>query len=76
MKLTIHDDPEALEKRIRALKKNEDHERKSRPARNLNRRESPPGSTQVRISVPGKGFNKPLFDTGALYDAFDYEIEE
>ena len=26
--------------------------------------------------VKGKGFNKPLFDTGALYDAFDYEIEE
>ena len=28
------------------------------------------------VYVPGKGFNKPLFDTGALYDAFDYEIEE
>ncbi len=26
------------------------------------------------VYVPGKGFNKPLFDTGALYDAFDYEI--
>ena len=26
------------------------------------------------IYVSGKGFNKPLFDTGALYDAFDYEI--
>ena len=28
------------------------------------------------VYIPGKGFNKPLFDTGALYDAFDYEIEE
>ena len=28
------------------------------------------------VYVPGKGINKPLFDTGALYDAFDYEIEE
>ncbi len=28
------------------------------------------------VYVPGKGFNKPLFDTGALYDAFGYEIEE
>jgi len=28
------------------------------------------------VYVPGKGFDKPLFDTGALYDAFDYEIEE
>ena len=27
------------------------------------------------VYVPGKGINKPLFDTGALYDAFDYEIE-
>ena len=27
------------------------------------------------VYIPGKGFNKPLFDTGALYDAFDYEIE-
>ncbi len=26
------------------------------------------------VYIPGKGFNKPLFDTGALYDAFDYEI--
>ena len=26
--------------------------------------------------VKGKGFNKPLFDTGALYVAFGYEIEE
>ena len=26
--------------------------------------------------VPGKGFNKPLFDTGALYDAFGYETED
>ena len=28
------------------------------------------------VYVPGKGINKPLFDTGALYDAFDYEIGE
>ena len=28
------------------------------------------------VYVSGKGFNKPLFDTGALYDAFDYEIDE
>ena len=28
------------------------------------------------VYVPGKGFNKPLFDTGALYDAFDYEIKD
>ena len=28
------------------------------------------------VYVRGKGFNKPLFDTGALYAAFDYEIEE
>lgn len=28
------------------------------------------------VYVSGKGFNKPLFDTGALYDSFDYEIEE
>ena len=28
------------------------------------------------VYVPGKGTNKPLFDTGALYDAFGYEIEE
>ena len=28
------------------------------------------------VYVKGKGFNKPLFDTGALYSAFDYEIEE
>ena len=27
------------------------------------------------VYVPGKGFNKPLFDTGALCDAFDYGIE-
>ena len=28
------------------------------------------------VYVSGKGFNKPLFDTGALYDAFGYETEE
>ena len=28
------------------------------------------------VYVHGKGFDKPLFDTGVLYDAFDYEIEE
>ncbi len=28
------------------------------------------------VYVEGKGFNKPLFDTGALYNAFGYEIED
>ena len=28
------------------------------------------------VYVSGKGFDKPLFDTGALYDAFDYKIED
>ena len=28
------------------------------------------------VHVEGKGFNKPLYDTGALYEAFDYELEE
>ena len=28
------------------------------------------------VYVPGRGINKPLFDTGALYDAFGFEIEE
>ena len=28
------------------------------------------------VYVHGKGFDKPLFDTGTLYNAFDYEIEE
>ena len=28
------------------------------------------------VYVKGKGFNKPLFDTGELYNAFGYEIEE
>ena len=28
------------------------------------------------VYVSGKGFNKPLFDTGALYDSFDYEVTE
>ena len=28
------------------------------------------------VYVKGKGFNKPLFDTGALYDAFGYEVED
>jgi len=27
------------------------------------------------VYVSGKGFNKPLFDTGALYNALDYETE-
>ena len=26
------------------------------------------------VPVSGKGFNKPLYDTGALYNDFDYEI--
>ncbi len=28
------------------------------------------------VYIKGKGFNKPLFDTGTLYDAFGYEIED
>ena len=28
------------------------------------------------VYVQGKGTNKPLFDTGVLYSAFGYEIEE
>ncbi len=28
------------------------------------------------VYVPGKGFDKPLYDTGELYAAFDYEIRE
>ena len=27
------------------------------------------------VPVKGKGFNKPLYDTGALYNDFDYEIK-
>lgn len=27
-------------------------------------------------TIARKGFDKPLYDTGALYRAFDYEIEE
>ena len=28
------------------------------------------------VYVPGKGFDKPLYDTGELYNAFSYEITE
>ncbi len=28
------------------------------------------------VLVKGKGFNKPLYDTGALYNDFDYEIKK
>ena len=28
------------------------------------------------VYVKGKGFDKPLFDTGNLYKAFDYEVDE
>ena len=28
------------------------------------------------VYVPGKGFDKPLYDTGELYNAFSYEILE
>lgn len=27
------------------------------------------------VHVPGKGMNKPMYDTGALYNSFDYEIK-
>ena len=30
--------------------------------------------TKSGVPVKGKGFNKPLYDTGALYNDFDYEI--
>ena len=26
------------------------------------------------VPVAGKGFNQPLYDTGALYNDFDYEV--
>ena len=26
------------------------------------------------VHIPGKGFNKPLYDTGSLYNSFSYEI--
>ena len=106
MKLNIHDDPEALSRRIQALRKLktmnvkvglpasaggrlrfiiavQEHGRKVIAAG------IPPANSPVTVSggwiynrvahksvyVSGKGKNKPLFDTGALYDAFDYEIE-
>ncbi len=28
------------------------------------------------VYIRGKGMNKPLFDTGALYNAFSYEVED
>ena len=28
------------------------------------------------VHVPGKGFDKPLYDSGELYNAFSYEISE
>ena len=28
------------------------------------------------VYARGKGFDKPLFDTGNLYNAFDYEVDE
>ena len=28
------------------------------------------------VHVEGKGFDKPLYDTGALYNDFDYEIKD
>lgn len=28
------------------------------------------------VHIPGKGSGRPLVDTGALYGAFDYELEE
>ena len=27
------------------------------------------------VRVEGKGFDKPLYDTGALYDSFDFEVK-
>ncbi len=31
---------------------------------------------RVGVHVSGKGFNKPLYDTGELYNSFDYEVKE
>ena len=31
---------------------------------------------QKGVHVPGKGFDKPLYDTGELYHAFTFEIED
>ena len=139
MKLTIHDDPDLLTERLRALKKLKTTEVKvglppsaggrlhfilavqehgspimhipSRPvihpalARDETRAEMakaadgirayidshiPPPNSPATVNggwiwnraakkaayVKGKGFNKPLFDTGALYDAFGYEVED
>ncbi len=28
------------------------------------------------VHIPGKGFNKPLFNTGALYNAFSFEVKK
>ena len=28
------------------------------------------------VPVEGKGFNKPLYDTGALYHDFDYDVKK
>ena len=33
-------------------------------------------SSKKPVHVEGKGFSKPLYDTGELYDDFDYEITE
>ena len=33
-------------------------------------------SSKKPVHVEGKGFNKPLYNTGELYDDFDYEITE
>ena len=27
------------------------------------------------VHVPGKGFDKPMYDTGELYESFDYEVK-
>ena len=34
------------------------------------------GAAKKAVYVKGKGFDKPLFDTGTLYDAFGFEIED
>ena len=31
---------------------------------------------RVGVPVSGKGFNKPLYDTGELYNSFSYEVKE
>ena len=33
-------------------------------------------SSKKPVHVEGKGFNKPMYDTGELYNSFDYEVKQ